>query len=121
MGIISLEGIEFFAYHGYYDEEQKIGAKYSIDISVEADFDQAARKDELAFTVNYENLYRIIKEEVKIPSKLLENIARRILDRVFNEFPVIERVEISISKFNPPVGGVCNRARIFLKEEKKGL
>jgi 7,8-dihydroneopterin aldolase/epimerase/oxygenase len=116
MGIISLEGIEFFAYHGYYDEEQKIGAKYAIDISVETDFNRAAEKDELASTVNYEFLYRIIKEEVKKPSKLLENIARRIIDRVFFEFPEIEKVEVGISKFNPPVGGVCNRARVILRE-----
>jgi 7,8-dihydroneopterin aldolase/epimerase/oxygenase len=118
MGTISLEGIEFFAYHGYYDEEQKIGAKYAIDISVEADFERAAEKDDLAYTINYEVLYRIIKEEVKKPSKLLENIARRIIDRIFVEFHTIEKVEISISKFNPPVGGVCNRARISLIERR---
>ncbi len=116
MGIISLEGIEFFAYHGYHLEEQKIGAKYAIDISVEAEFEQAAQDDDLSHTVNYEILYRIIKEEIKIPSKLLENIARRIIDRVMADFLIVEKVEVSISKFNPPVGGVCNRARVTLKE-----
>lgn len=118
MGTIELEGIEFFGYHGYYDEEQKIGAKYSIDISVEADFDKAAAKDELGQTVNYEVLYRIIKEEVKKPSKLLENIAKRIIDRVFLEFQAIQKVKVSISKFNPPVGGVCNRARVTMNGKR---
>jgi 7,8-dihydroneopterin aldolase/epimerase/oxygenase len=118
MGIISLEGIEFFAYHGYYDEEQKIGAKYAVDISIETDFNKAADKDDLSYTVNYEVLYRIIKEEIKQPSKLLENIAKRIIDRVFTEFALIEKVDVSISKFNPPVGGVCNRARVTLRESR---
>lgn len=119
MGIISLEGIEFFAYHGYYDEEQKIGAKFAVDISVEADFTYAAEHDELTKTVDYETLYAIIKEEIKRPSKLLENIAKRIIDHTFQQFPNIHTAEVTISKFNPPVGGVCNRAKVTLKVQRK--
>lgn len=119
MGIITLEGIEFFGYHGFYDEEQKIGNKYSIDISVRAPFEEAAVHDQLSETINYEKLYKIIKQEVKKPSKLLENIAKRIIDRTFATFENVEVIEVSISKFNPPVGGVCNRAKVTLKEEKK--
>lgn len=118
MGIISLEGIEFFAYHGYYDEEQKIGAKYAVDISVEADFTPAAEHDELTMTVNYEKLYAIIKQEIKQPSKLIENIAKRIIDRTLAGFPLVNSVEVSISKFNPPVGGVCNRAKVTMKQDR---
>ena len=116
MGIIALEGIEFFAYHGFYDEEQKIGSKYSVDIKVEAPFEEAAIHDQLSETINYEQLYKIIKQEIKKPSKLLENIAKRILDKTIEHYPNIENIEVSISKFNPPVGGVCNRARVTLKE-----
>lgn len=115
MGIISLEGIEFFAYHGYYDEEQKMGNKYSVDIMVATSFLKAAEHDQLSATVNYETLYGIIKQEIKQPSKLLESIAKRIIDKTFRKYPGLEWVQVSISKFNPPVGGVCTKAKVILK------
>ncbi|MDQ3537027.1 MAG: dihydroneopterin aldolase [Bacteroidota bacterium] len=118
MGIVSLEGLEFFAYHGYYDEEQKVGNKYAVDISVHIDFDKAAENDVLSGTVNYEILYKIINREMKKPSRMLENLGKRIIHSAFAAFPAITFVEISISKFNPPIGGVCQRARIQLREER---
>jgi 7,8-dihydroneopterin aldolase/epimerase/oxygenase len=118
MGIISLEGIEFFAYHGFLDEEQKIGNKYSVDISVKVDFSLAAKSDKLKETVNYEELYKIIREEINQPSRLLEHIGKRIITHSFKQFPEITDVEVSISKFNPPIGGVCQRAKVTLKENR---
>ena len=119
MDIVSLEGLEFFAYHGYYQEEQKVGNKYAVDIKVGADFHQAAQDDSLAETVNYELLYKVIEAQMKIRSRLLENIGERIVNVVFDTFEQIQKVEISVSKFNPPIGGVCNRAKITLKRDRK--
>lgn len=118
MGKVSLEGLEFFAYHGFYAEEQKTGNKYSVDIQVETSFDKAADEDELSGTVNYEELYEIVKTEMNKPSKLLENIAKRILEAAFNQFPEVVSVEVSISKYNPPIGGICRKAKVTLKEYK---
>ena len=119
MDIVSLVGLEFFAYHGYYREEQKVGNKYAVDIKVTADFQQAAKDDSLAETVNYELLYKVIATEMKIRSRLLENIGERIANAVFDTFEQIEKIEVSVSKFNPPIGGVCNRAKITIKRERK--
>ena len=119
MDIVSVEGLEFFAYHGYYREEQKVGNKYAVDIKVIADFRQAARDDSLAETVNYELLYKVIEAEMKIRSRLLENIGERIANAVFDTFDQIEKIEVSVSKFNPPIGGVCTRAKITIKRERK--
>ncbi|QCK14079.1 dihydroneopterin aldolase [Mangrovivirga cuniculi] len=118
MGFISLEGIEFFAYHGYYDEERRIGNKYSVDITVEVNFRDAAEHDKLAETLDYEDLYKIIRDEINIPSKLLEHICKRIIDSVFTRFAKSTSVEVSISKFNPPIGGVCQRARVTMKRNR---
>ena len=115
MGIISLEGIEFFAYHGVYAEEQRIGNRYQIDISVTTDFSDAAENDKLSDTVNYGDLYEIISGVMKIKAKLLEHIAQLIISSVRQRYPSIEAVEVSVSKFNPPIGGVCTRAKVTLK------
>lgn len=113
-----MEGLEFFAYHGFHDEEQKMGNKYAVDISVTTDFNEAAEKDILSETVNYTDLYKLVRSEMLIPSRLLENIGKRIINHVFVDFPHVMSVELSISKFNPPIGGVCERAKVTMKESR---
>ncbi|MDN5203563.1 dihydroneopterin aldolase [Fulvivirgaceae bacterium BMA10] len=119
MDVVSLEGLEFFAYHGYYDEEQKVGNKYAVDIRVMSDFHKAAEDDSLSETVDYEKLYKIVEKEMRISSRLLENIGERICHSVFERYPQIHKIEVSISKFNPPIGGVCTRAKITLKRSRQ--
>lgn len=119
MGKVALEGLEFFAYHGHYDEEQKIGNKYGVDISVQtSSLDEAATHDRLSETVDYERLYNIIQDEMRKPSRLLENIARRIITSVLDSFNQIEEVDVTISKFNPPIGGICRRAAVNMKQKR---
>lgn len=116
MAIISLEGAEFFAYHGFYEEERKIGNKYSVDIRVSADVSTAAADDRLEKTVNYEELYAILRQEMQMPSQLLEHIAHRIIEQTYTKYPHIEWVEVSVSKYNPPIGGICQRAIITIRK-----
>jgi len=121
MGTVTLEGLEFFAYHGYYDEEQKVGNKYSVDVTVHTDFDKAAEHDKLSETVNYENLYKIVSFEMNERSRLLENIAKRIIGSIFDTFPMVDIIDVSISKFNPPIGGVCRSARVSLSRNRNNF
>jgi len=118
MGQIALEGLEFFAFHGYYDEEQKIGNKYGVDLHLKTDLHAAGASDKLAETVNYEVLYRLTLAEMQQPARLLEHLAHRILDRVMAEFPQVRRARVSVSKFNPPLGGICQRARVTLSRKR---
>ena len=115
MGTISLEGLEFFAYHGVYDEEQKIGNKYAIDIVIEADVAEAAQTDRLRDTINYEAIYKMAAEVMQHRARLLEHIGYQIIARIRAAYPNVESVSVAVSKFNPPVGGVCTRARVVLK------
>ena len=119
MGQIALEGLEFFAFHGYYDEEQKIGNKYGVDIYLRTDLHAAGASDKLAETVNYEVLYRLTLAEMQQPARLLEHLAHRILDRIMSEFGQVRGCRVSISKFNPPLGGICQRARVTLSRKRQ--
>ena len=118
IGEIALEGIEFFAYHGFHSEERKIGNKYQIDLKLQADLGNSYTTDDLSETVDYEQVYKIIKREIEIPTKLLETIAHRILDGLLARYPQVISVEVSVSKFNPPVGGICQRAKVRLTKER---
>ncbi len=117
-GTVALEGMEFFAYHGFYKEEQRIGNKYSVDLVIETDFTKAADEDDLSGTINYEAVYNLVKHEMLHPNKLLESIGQKIINAVLAEFPSVNAIEVSVSKFNPPIGGVCAKAKVTLKETR---
>ena len=114
-----MEGMEFFAHHGFYKEEQKIGNKFAVDIMIVTDLSDAAEHDALEETINYETLYKIIRHVMNEPTKLLEHLGKRIIDTVFNEFQQVSSVEVKVSKYNPPVGGICQKASVSLKESRQ--
>ena len=119
MGTIKVNNIKLYAYHGCLDEEAKIGSEYRVDVAVKADLKKSAKTDNLADTVDYVHLNHIVKEEMAIRSKLLEHVAKRILDRVFHEIPMVDEAEISVAKINPPIGGNVEEVVIVLKDVRK--
>ncbi|RZS99336.1 dihydroneopterin aldolase [Aquimarina brevivitae] len=117
MGYIKLKNIKVYAYHGCLVEEKKIGSDYRVDLSVKADLTQSAKTDALSDTVDYVHLNKIVKEEMAIRSKLLEHAAERILDRILEELPMVQKAKIDVSKINPPIGG--NVQMVTIRRIKK--
>ena len=105
MGIIKVTNIKVYAYHGCLDEEGKIGSDYRVDVMVNANLQPSAYSDHLADTIDYVHVNRIVKEEMGIRSKLLEHVAKRIIDRIFKEIPIAAQATVAVSKLNPPIGG----------------
>lgn len=105
MGLITLKNIKVYAYHGCLVEEKKIGSDYRVDLRIKADLTKSATSDRLAETVDYVHLNHIVKEEMAIRSKLLEHAAERILKRIIDELPLVQKARVSVSKINPPIGG----------------
>ena len=105
MGKITLNGMEFFAYHGCFREEQLIGTKFTVDLCIETDTSAAEQNDSLHDTVNYVSLYHIVKTEMEQKSHLLEHVAQRIMRAISSQFPGITAIGLVVSKLNPPVGG----------------
>src|SRR5687767_2353145 len=99
-GKVGLEGLEFHAFHGVYPHERESGNWFEVDVFVDTDFTEAANDDELSETINYETLFKIVKQEMEVPSKLLETVAQNIVDTVLKTFPEVKRVEFKISKLN---------------------
>ena len=119
MGIIKVENIRVFAYHGCLKEETKIGSDYRVDLEVKADLQASATTDKLSDTVDYVFLNRIIKEEMEVPSYLLETVAKRILNRIFNEDKMVKKVTVWVSKLNPPIGGDVERVTVKMTDKRK--
>jgi dihydroneopterin aldolase len=118
IGRVALEGLEFHAFHGVYPHERESGNWFEVDIAVETDFSLAATTDDLVGTVNYESLFKIVKEEMEQPSKLLETVAEKVAMDVLKAFPGALSVEFRISKLNPPIGGKCRKASVSLTKRR---
>mgnify|MGYP000332167917 FL=1 len=101
-------------------EKQKIFAdEYLIDLKLKVDISKAAQTDEVTDTVNYAEVHQVIKNEMAVPSKLLEHVSGRIIQKLFDQFPCIEEIELRLSKRNPPMGADIESAGIALHSSKK--
>ena len=119
MGIIKVENIRLFSHHGCLAEETKIGSEYRVDLKVSANLQTSAKTDKLTDTVDYVLLNRIIAQEMKIPSQLLETVAKRILKRIFKEDHLVKKATVWVRKLNPPIGGDVACVTIKMTEKRK--
>lgn len=113
---IELKGIRFYAYHGVYEQETKLGNQFEVNLKYEANLLTACETDQLSDTISYAEIYDLIKAEMMIPSKLIEHVAWRILRKIKEVFPQITQIEVRLSKKNPPVEGEVESAEIILCE-----
>ena len=121
MGVIKVENIRVFAHHGCLKEETAIGSDYRIDLQVKADLSVSAKSDELRDTVDYVFLNKVVREEMSQPSKLLETVAQRILNRIFTEDQLISKATVAVSKINPPIGGDVEMVTIKMSQTRKSF
>ena len=118
MGKIQVNNIKLYANHGCLEEEAIIGSWYRVDVEVEVNLSKSSISDALEDTVDYVHLNHIVKEEMGKRSKLLEEVARRILDRFFSELKMINTATVRVAKINPPIGGNVQEVVIILTKER---
>lgn len=116
MGIIKVQGIRVYAYHGCLEEEAMIGSEYVVDVLLNTDFTEASRKDDLNLTVDYVKVYEIVRDEMAVRSKLIEHVGKRIYNKLISEFKMLNSAEVSVTKINPPVNGTVERVSVLITE-----
>jgi dihydroneopterin aldolase len=114
MGLIQIENMEFYSFHGHLKEERIVGNKFFVDLTIETDMKIAQESDNLKDTVNYQKVYEIVKLQMEMKSHLLEHIAGRILDAICAEIEGIKKVTVKVSKMNPPMGGKIGAVSVVL-------
>ena len=115
MGLIKIENMEFYAFHGHFREEQIVGNRFVLDLTIETDMSVPAASDNLKDAVNYQKAYQIVKTQMEKKSYLLENIAGRILDALYAEMSGIKKATVKISKMNPPMGGKIGSVSVVME------
>lgn len=109
---IYLRNVRFHAFHGVLPQEGIVGNDYLVNLVLDYDFSSAMKTDDLQGTLNYAEVYQKVREEMAVPSKLLEHVAGRIAHRLFSDFPEIQKLQLSITKVNPPMGANSDGAGV---------
>ena len=111
---ITLEKVCFHALHGVLPQERKVGNDYLLTLRVGIDVSRAMESDQVSDTLNYAELYELARQEMAIPSNLIEHVAARIAQRVFRQWPQAASVDLTLTKKNPPMGADCEGASVEL-------
>ena len=112
---IEVNGMRVWAHHGCMEEEAIIGQEYRIDVTIWADLGPSAATDDLDKTVDYVDVYRIVKREMGVRSKLVEQVCERIVKGLRAELPLAQRVEVKVTKFQPPISGDCDHISVVMQ------
>jgi 7,8-dihydroneopterin aldolase/epimerase/oxygenase len=112
--MISIEGMEFYAFHGCTEEEKKTGIHFKVDVHIVCDLDIPAASDNIKDALNYVTVYQIVALQMQKTSNLIEHVGNRIKKAILNEFSQVEDVTVRVSKMNPPLGGKVEKVSIVI-------
>ena len=101
---VILKDVRFHAFHGVMPQETKVGADFIVNLRIGYPLEQAMESDEVGDTLNYAEVYDLVKQEMKQPSKLLEHVAGRIVQTIGQHFPLVTSIDLTLMKQNPPMG-----------------
>lgn len=99
-------------------QEQQVGGEFLVSVRVGYPFAAAMESDEVADTLSYADLYELVREQMSIPSQLLEHVAGRIVKAIQTQYPLATSVALKITKKNPPMGADCQGAGVEVNWEK---
>ncbi|EXX86748.1 dienelactone hydrolase [Paenibacillus darwinianus] len=103
MDKMTLRGMQFFGYHGVVPEENRLGQRFGLELELHLDLHQAEKSDDLSQTVNYAEVYALVKAAVEgPPSKLIEAVAGRVASAVLDTYTIINEVTVRLTKPHPP-------------------
>lgn len=106
MDKIYVNGMEFYGYHGVFQEETKLGQRFIVDLVAEVELKQAGDTDNLDFSVNYGELYQVCRDIVEGPPfKLVEAVAEKIAQTILSDFTLVKNCTVKVIKPDPPIPG----------------
>lgn len=112
---IRLEGMEFRAYHGCYDLEQRVGNRFVVDMKITVELGRVAEDDDVRQAVNYFTVYELVRAAMAVTQRTIERVACNIIAAVRERFPQVEAVECRVTKLAPPLGGKVERVSVTLR------
>lgn len=113
-GHIYINNMRFHSRHGVLEQERLTGGDFLVSLDARYPLSKAVYSDDVSDTLNYAEVYDIVKKEMSVPSKLIEHVAGRIGKRLLERMPEIEELTVRLTKVNPPMGADCDGAGVQL-------
>jgi dihydroneopterin aldolase len=119
MDRMRLARMVFYGYHGAYPEENRLGQQFVVDLDLRLDLAPAGRSDDLAKTVNYADVYALVKRIVQGPPvKLIETLAENIATAVLGSYTNINEATVSVTKPHPPFDAAFDGVTVELRRRR---
>ena len=116
MGLITLEGIRVFAFHGHLPEEKKLGGHFIVNVWIEADTSEVEKTDDLNNTVDYVKIIAIVQEKMAIRSDMIEVPTKRIVDAIL-PLNKVRKVTVEVEKVQPPIDASFDKISVSSQAE----
>lgn len=113
---ITLERMEFHAFHGCYELERKVGNRFTVDLTITAELGSVAAEDCVEKAVNYLTVYEVVREQMRVTQRTIERVAMNIIEALYAAFPQIRHIACIVSKLAPPLGGKLDRVSVTLEK-----
>ncbi len=114
--VITLEEMEFRAFHGCYEMERRVGNRFAVNLSVTTQLGDVAKDDDVTQAVSYLTLYEVVEAQMKRTQCTIEAVAVNIISKIKDDFPQVLSVRCSVSKLAPPLGGKVARATVTIEQ-----
>ncbi|BCJ87380.1 dihydroneopterin aldolase [Effusibacillus dendaii] len=119
MDKIILHRMEFYAYHGVFEEESKLGQKFLVDLELSTELSRAGQTDNLKDTLNYVHIYEIVKQTAQVERyRLIETVAETIASRILNRLSAVHSVQVTVTKVTPPLEGIMGGVSVQICRSK---
>lgn len=106
MDKIYMNELAFYGYHGVFTEENKLGQRFLVDLTLELDLAKAGTADNLDETINYGDVYERVKAVVEgEPYKLVETVAEKVTSDLLNAYERLQACTVKVTKPDPPIPG----------------
>ena len=115
---VFLKNVRFYAFHGVMAQERQVGGEFLLSLKVGYPLDKAMESDDVTDTLNYATLFDLVKQEMDIPSQLLEHVAGRIAKAIVTVFPEVTSIDLELTKQNPPMDADCEGAGVVVKVKR---
>lgn len=114
MTTITIENMQFYAHHGCFEQEQRVGTHFTVTLTFTYAAQAAIESDDIQDAISYLDVYQVVKKEMEQPSHLIEHVAYRIKQAVFAAYPAMQSVHVKLCKLNPPLGGQVQQVSVEL-------
>lgn len=120
MDKIIIKNLKLFCYHGVNPEEKVDGQNFIFDIEASVDLSTPCATDNVDDTVSYAKMIKTVRRVAQSQKDdLIERVAQRIIDALFEEYEKIQVIRITVMKPEAPIKAEFNYVAVQIERKRE--